>query len=159
MGQKSFVQTLLYDLLIQSVFGKKQDTINYILYSGAEINQLRFAPRIKAQQWEALAFRNQIIVLEKRLTQIYPTPSGLLKGFETIRLLTLSQNLNLSGFEKNRIATFEGLFKKMTLSEQSYFLAFVGFIAREHQWSKTGIPDTINEMDKPLYGKKLLLLK
>ena len=140
LGQNHFVQTLLYDLLIQSVFGKKQDTINYILYSGADINQLRFAPRIKAQQWEALAFRNQIIVLEKRLSQIFPSPAGLLKGFETFRLLTLKLNLQLSSFEKNRIATFEGLFKKMPLSEQCYFLAFVGFIAREHQWAKTGIP-------------------
>ena len=140
LGQNHFVQTLLYDLLIQSVYQNEKSPTNYILYSGAEERQLRFAPRIKAQQWEALAFRNQIIILEKRLAQILPTEEGLTKGLEVFGLLSPNGVSGLSSFEKERMSIFEKLLSRLSIPEKAYFLAFSGFIAREHQLSKTGIP-------------------
>ncbi|MEL6943664.1 MAG: hypothetical protein AAFO82_13420, partial [Bacteroidota bacterium] len=65
-----FTQTLLYDLMIQSVFGKRIDPKNYILYSGLQQKSLRFAPRVKAQQFEALQVRNQLVAIDWELSEL-----------------------------------------------------------------------------------------
>ena len=139
LGQNHFVQTLLYDLLIQSAYENRFDPANYILYSGAQERQLRFAPRVKAQQWEAIQFRNQVIILEKRLGNIRPVPEDYEKGRQVLTLLTLANCRWLSGFEKDRIVTFQRTLEGLTDTEARYFVFFVGFIAREHQLAKTGV--------------------
>ena len=68
-----FVQTLLYDLLVQSTFGKDTDPVNYILYSSQQETPLRFAPRVKAQQYDALQVRNHLVALEWLFLQIGQT--------------------------------------------------------------------------------------
>ena len=90
LNQSHYVQTLLYDLLIESVYQGKIDPTNYILYSGVKEKPLRFAPRVRAQQWEAIEFRNQMIILEKRLMQITPDQSGFQLGKPIFKLLTKS---------------------------------------------------------------------
>ena len=139
LGQSHFVQTLLYDLLISSVYNGKIDPVNYILYSGVIEKPLRFAPRIRAQQWEAIEFRNQIIILEKRLLQVTPDEKGLQLGQKVFKYLTVQGAGWLSGFEKEHIQSFERHFSLLSKQEQNYILAFVGFIAREHHLAKTGI--------------------
>lgn len=70
LSTNHFTQTLLYDLMVRSVFGKKSDPANYILYSGLDDRQLRFAPRIKAQQFEALQVRNLLVAIEWELAKL-----------------------------------------------------------------------------------------
>lgn len=138
LGQSHFVQTLLYDLLIQSVYQNQLTPANYLLYSGVEDRPLRFVPKIKAQQNEALQFRNQIIIIEKRLASIFPEAKSLAQGMELFNLLTLSRNTDFAGFERNNIYEFETAYSSLSVLEKKYFLAFTGLIAREHQLAKTG---------------------
>ena len=69
INANNYIQTLLYDLLIRSVFKSKKKLSSYILYSQLDNKALRYAPPIKAQQIEALAVRNELVLMELRLTK------------------------------------------------------------------------------------------
>ena len=79
---------------------------------------MRFAPRIKAQQWEALEFRNQMIILEKRLTQITPNEYGFENGYQIFKYLSSEGCGWLIGFEKGNVHTFEKHFSALTQLEK-----------------------------------------
>ncbi|MEN0051217.1 MAG: AAA domain-containing protein, partial [Bacteroidota bacterium] len=145
-----FTQTLLYDLMIQSVFGKKIDPKNYILYSGLQQKSLRFAPRVKAQQFEALQVRNQLVAIDWELSEL----SGLFNQSERneltlerpniFRKLTANRFAHVSGFLKQDIINFEKVYQGMSKTEQKYFNAFSSFIATEHRLAKTGVSGVDN---------------
>ncbi len=134
ISSNHYVQTLLYDLIIRSVFHGKLDPSNFILYSGVDLNQLRFAPRAKAQQYEALQLRNQLIAIEQDLINLRKQNSTTI--FEKLNAAKFNQ---LKGFIANDIQTFRQVLKSMSLLEREYFTAFSSFIAREHQLAKTGV--------------------
>ena len=136
INHNHFVQTLLYDLIVKSVFGKKLDPKNYILYSGLDIRQLRFAPRVKAQQKEALQVRNQLVAIEYQLANIREKNIDNPLIFSK---LSPSKYPHVSGFLKKDLALFDKVYRGMSQLERKYFNAFSGFIAREHQLAKTGI--------------------
>lgn len=125
-----YVQTLLYDLLIRSIFPENKPR-NYILYSKESQKALRLAPRIAAQQKEALQVRNQLLSIEHKLTDT-----------SQIRSLLNSINTNnyadSKGFEANNIARFERAYRHLHDLEKHYFDRFVNFIALEHRLSKIG---------------------
>lgn len=126
-----FTQTLIYDLLVRSVFGQATDPAKYILYSGADTNHLRFAPTVASEQWEALQLRNQIVALERLLTKIGP-------GEETVPVFSRLQAARGAGFMRRDFARFESAYAPLSALEKKYFNAFTGFIAREHWLAKTG---------------------
>ncbi|MDX1943454.1 MAG: AAA domain-containing protein [Saprospiraceae bacterium] len=134
-----FAQTLLYDLLIQSTFGKGLDPASYILYSGQEERQLRFAPRVRSQQYEALQVRNHLVALEWLLLKIGQEGDLLEQGQRLFGRLRPSAFPNAKGFTQKDLAEFEALWQGMNEVERKYFTAFSGFIAREHQLAKTGV--------------------
>ncbi|MEO1712936.1 MAG: AAA domain-containing protein, partial [Bacteroidota bacterium] len=135
-----YVQTLLYDLLIRSVFGESSDPINYILYSSQAEKSLRFAPRVKAQQYDAIEVRNLLVGLEHLVAQTFPTPE-LLESPLHHQLLKLRPDryFKHSGFIKRDLGRFYSVYTQLSSLEQKYFLACSGFIAREHKIAKTGI--------------------
>ena len=141
INHNHFVQTLLYDLIVRSVFGKKLDPKNYILYSGEEQRQLRFAPRVKAQQMEAIQLRNQLVAVEYQLSKIDTDDLEEVLLFKYLHPMKVPQ---ASGFLKKDFILFEKVYSAMTLLERKYFNAFSGFIAREHQLAKTGVQDLEN---------------
>ncbi|HRI60584.1 MAG TPA: AAA domain-containing protein, partial [Saprospiraceae bacterium] len=126
-----FTQTLLYDLLVRSVYGSSIDPAKYILYSGVDLNHLRFAPTVAPEQWEALQLRNQLIALERLLTQIKP-------GDETVSVFGRLRATNGKGFMERDFGRFETAYSALSIVEKKYFNAFTGFIAREHWLSKAG---------------------
>jgi len=136
INHNHFVQTLLYDLMVKSVFGKKIEPSNYILYSALDINQLRYAPTVKAQQMEALQIRNQLVAIEYQLANIR---GNNIDSPVIFKYLSSSRFPKVGGFLKKDIALFEKTYHAMTTLERKYFNAFSGFIAREHQLAKTGI--------------------
>ncbi len=139
-----FTQTLLYDLLIASTVGKAVQQnqqkelriINYILYSGEAERHLRLAPPTMAQRYEALQIRNQLIALEKQLSQL---------GRGEIDFAPLYHRINpdrfprVKGFVQRDLALFAKTYQGMSPLERKYFIAFSGFIAREQQLAKTGL--------------------
>ncbi len=136
-----FAQTLLYDLMIHSVFERRLDPANYILYSGQDVDQLRFAPRIRSQQYEALQLRNQLAAIDRLLMRLGRQPGVDLaeQGRRIFGKLSPARLPHLKGFARRDLEEFERMFGGMTDLEQRYFTAFAGFIAREHQLAKTGL--------------------
>jgi len=133
INHNHYTQTLLYSLLIKSAFGHDLDPACYILYSGAETRPLRYAPTVKAQQFEALKVRNQIVTYERKLTKLGTSPSNILDQINAGRFP------RLKGFLQRDIIAFEKVYQGMSVLERKYFIAFSSFIAKEHQLAKTGI--------------------
>lgn len=136
INHNHYVQTLLYDLIIKSVFGKKIQPANFILYSGIDINHLKFAPQSSTQQMEALNIRNQILSFEYHLSNIR---GNLIDNPLIFSRLSSARYPKLTGFLAKDIQLFEKVFLGMSHLEKKYFNAFSGFIAREHLLAKTGI--------------------
>ncbi|MEM6376934.1 MAG: AAA domain-containing protein, partial [Bacteroidota bacterium] len=142
-----YTQTLLYDLIIRSVFGKDSDPVNYILYSGTDDNHLRFAPVVKAQQYEALNVRNQMLALEWQLQAL--GNNAELEGKDWLqnanRLFGRLRPHNFphtGGFVKRDLLFLSGFYEQLTAIEKRYFVAFSGLIAREHRLAKVGQEDS-----------------
>ncbi len=140
LSSNHFVQTLLYDLLIRSAFGRDIEIVCYILYSGAEERQLRYAPPVKAQQWEALQIRNQMIAIDRLLAQLGLGTEDL--GEQGDRLFGRLRPENFpsrKGFGLRDLAFFQETYHGLEPLARRYFIAFAGFIAREQQLAKTGV--------------------
>ncbi|MFK8104382.1 MAG: DEAD/DEAH box helicase [Saprospiraceae bacterium] len=137
-----FNQTLLYDLMLKSVFSQKLHLTNYILYSGLDLNHLRFAPATKAQQYEALQQRNQLVALEQNLIRI----NDQTEQADIFNKLSPEYFPKATGFLAKDLAFFQKVYVNMTTLERKYFRAYASFIAREHQLAKTGVQglDNIN---------------
>ncbi|MFK7809156.1 MAG: DEAD/DEAH box helicase, partial [Saprospiraceae bacterium] len=130
INQNHYVQTLLYDLMVKSVFNNKLTPTNFILYSGADNNLLRFAPVTKTQQFEAIQVRNQIVGLEQAMA------NGDHSIFQRLRPDLLPGQ---KGFIGRDLSLFEKVYQGMRGLERKYFHAFAAFIAREHMLAKTGV--------------------
>ncbi|MEM9887322.1 MAG: AAA domain-containing protein [Bacteroidota bacterium] len=150
ISHSHFTQTLLYDLMIQSVFGKGLDPKNYILYSGLQQKSLRFAPRVKAQQYEALQVRNQLVAIDWEIAQLSSAFNKSTRQERSLELgnifLKVNSNryVHVKGFLGQDIANFQKVYQGMSRLEQKYFNAFSSFIAREHQLAKIGIEGVEN---------------
>lgn len=131
ISRSHFTQTLLYDLLVRSVFGDATDSAKYILYSGVDVQQLRFAPTVKAEQHEAIQVRNQLVAIERLLASIRP-------GDEHPSVLHRLKAANGKGFTVRDYARFEIAYSNLDALERKYFNAFTGFIAREQWQARVG---------------------
>jgi DNA replication ATP-dependent helicase Dna2 len=145
-----FVQTLLYDLIIRAAFGEGTDPANYILYSVLEVDNLKFAPVVKAQQWEALQVRNQLVALEHFLLQLgLPNAQDedlVSQGDRLQRFLRQEKFGQAGGFVSRDAEQWQKMYGRMGRLEKAYFTAFTGFIAREHKLAKTG-QDEVDELN------------
>lgn len=135
IGVSHFIQTLLYDLLVKSVFQKKLLPANFILYSSAEVEPLKFAPVVAAQQLEALQVRNQLVGIERALAAIAP-------GSLDVPIFSKIKGKGGTGFVARDFENFENLLKNLDETERKYFNSFAGFIAREQFLAKIGTPDS-----------------
>ncbi len=133
-----YIQTLLYDLLIKSVFGEKRNSANYILYSGLDQRQLRYAPTVKAQQFEAIQVRNQLVAIERLVSKMSTDQYAVLQRISTNRMA------KATGFLQKDIIAFEQSLLQLSPLERAYFVEFSAFIAREHSLAKTGIEGLSN---------------
>lgn len=140
LSANHFTQTLLYDLMVRAAFGNSVDPANYILYSGQEERQLRYAPRIQSQQYEALQVRNQLVAIERLLAKLGdPDAGGLLEqGNRLFGKLSPRKQSNLKGFARRDMEGFEQVYQSLSPVSKRYFIAFSGLIAREHQLAKAG---------------------
>ncbi|KAA3635804.1 MAG: DNA helicase [Bacteroidetes bacterium] len=136
-----FMQTLLYDLMVKDVFDEEISPANYILYSGQEVNQLKFAPASKHHQYDGLQMRNLIVSIEKMIASLgIDKEVPLLKqGARIFGRLNPVQFPQLKGFTRDDLSLFESVYQKLSDLEKKYFIAFSGFTAREHFMAKTGV--------------------
>lgn len=127
-----YIQTLLYDLLVKSVYGKKINPTNFILYSKVESSRLRFAKVSKPHQMEAMQVRNQIISIEYSLTKMTA------ESFSPLHLLHISRCQNWKGFHLRDLNRFSKNYEALDELEKKYFHTMCGFIGREHFTAKIG---------------------
>lgn len=133
LSVQHYTQTLLYDLIVKSVFKGKRKTSNYILYSKEEDWQLRNAPVLKVQQYEALKTRNDLLLMEYYLAN----DEGLFTDSIYNRIKPASFN-KASGFLKDHIQEFSDLLKNLDDFEKTYLREFARYVAREHRLAKVG---------------------
>ena len=133
ISRPHFTQTLLYDLLVRSVFGRETDPAKYILYSGNIERPLCFAPTVLEEQMEALQVRNQLVAIERLLSKIVP-------GQEEVPLFgkLRSDLYKGQGFMERDVKQFEDRYSSLSKAQRKYFHSFVGFIAREQWLAKVG---------------------
>lgn len=138
ISNNHFTQTLLYDLLIESTFGKSIENTNYILYSVLETDNLKYAPPLRAQQYEALNTRNLILAFEQMLINLNKEKFVENNIFKILISKLLDK---IGGFDKRNIELFAKVYTDLNDLERRYFAAFSSFIAREHQLAKIGVED------------------
>jgi DNA replication ATP-dependent helicase Dna2 len=127
-----YIQTLLYDLLVKSVYGKKINPTNFILYSKVETSRLRFAKVSNTHQLEAMQVRNQIISIEYTMTKMDA------KCTSPLQLLNMNRCQKWKGFHLRDLQYFSKAYDGLDQLEKKYFHTMCGFIAREHFTAKIG---------------------
>ena len=141
INHKNYIQTLLYDLVVNQAYGKEANVQSYILYSKYYDNMLRVAPPEHFQKLEAIAARNKLIGVELLLSKLGTEPGEDL-AFTTRKLVGRLH----PGLSQSKLPPYtERDHNKVLLAVQNlsdlevrYFGAFLGFVAREQQISKTG---------------------
>jgi len=133
IAKNHYTQTLLYDLMVNSSFGKGTNVSNYILYSKMDTEQLRFAPKATAQQELALVLRNDLIYIEQLLQHLDDD-----QNYQRFEHVLNSKGRGIDRFVSQRLSKFADLVNTLSALEKLYFRSFVSFIAREHAISKIG---------------------
>lgn len=131
------VQTTIYRLIIQSVFGADvRNLSSAILYSAAENSgeNVRFAAPYQTLEKEIINLRNLIVATEHDLY--------LGENNAPERLFMAIFNLDNYGrtpdFFTKQIADFEKVFLNISTLEKAYFQRYITFISRELYIQKVG---------------------
>ena len=140
INQTNYIQTLLYDLMINQALGEGANVRSYILYSADFESGLKYAPPENQQKLEAIAARNQLLGVELLLGQLGADPTVDLME-QTTRLVNRLQPArlkDLSSFAKRDHDAVISKYGQLTGLEKRYFGAYLGFTAREQRLAKTG---------------------
>ena len=136
INNNHYVQTLLYDLMLKAVNKTTDETAKYILYSAMPDTPLIFAPATVQAQADCLAARNHLASIDYQLTELTDRDAA---GYATILdELKSRQADRLSRFLRENLEAFVLVFDKLNALERAYFIAYTGFIAREHRLAKVG---------------------
>lgn len=135
VGQSHYIQILLYDLLVRSTYGFDQRPVSYMLYSKLTENQLKYAPVVLSQQHEAIEVRNYIYLMERQLAEVKSTED--MNMF--MQLISPENNPDVRGFTLENIKLLKNMWSGMDSKEKEYFSLFMGFTAREHMLTKSGV--------------------
>ncbi|WP_198661778.1 DEAD/DEAH box helicase [Lewinella sp. IMCC34183] len=133
----NFIQTVLYDLMINRALGREANVRSYILYSVDYARPVRYAPPQFTHQMAALTARNQLVAVEMMLAQL---------GTGDLRRQTDALFARLSPERIPNLGRFTAEDHRRTLAtygelddlERRYFGAFLGFVAREQRLAKIG---------------------
>ena len=140
----NFIQTVLYDLMINEALGAEARVRSYILYSVDYDNPVRYAPPQFFRQMEALSARNQLVALEIMIARLgLPGPAQRPPDLAAqtdalIGRLNPERFRDLGRFTEADHRAVLTLYGRLTDLERRYFGAFLGFIAREQRLAKVG---------------------
>ena len=140
INQTNYIQTLLYDLMINQALGEGANVRSYILYSNDYDNGLKYAPPERMQKLEAIAARNQLVAVELLLGALGSSPDhNLEEGTTRLMNRLLPEKIpNLSGFARRDHQLVLKVYGQLNDLERRYFGAYLGFTAREQRLAKTG---------------------
>ena len=121
ISNNHFTQTLLYNLLVEAAFGDKIKPLCYILYSVLELDNLKYAPLLAAQQFEALNVRNQILSLEQALINLNKKKNTVVGDGDFFNRILSKLLQTASGFEKRDVELFAKTYNNLSLLEKKIF--------------------------------------
>lgn len=132
LNANHYAQTLLYELLTSDLMDKKGGNAgNYILYSRASDNTLRYAASTRHMLFDLLMLRNEIVALEFSLQTVH----GWIYAFKKI---SSPARQSTPGFTGRDYQSVHHTFASLEPTEKDYLLENLAFLSRE-QWSqKTG---------------------
>lgn len=133
INNNHYMQTLLYDLIIESLYQGKVKSNNFILYSSLDNQNLRHAPKIRNKQLDAVKLRNEIIALENILANLNEKTNS--KFLEFLDPKNLDESFH---FLRRDAGIYYKALKSLNALELSYYTHYVGFVSREYRLSKTG---------------------
>ena len=140
----NFIQTVLYDLMINQALGQQANVRSYILYSVDYDKPIRYAPPQFTRQMEALSARNQLVGLEMMIAQLGQpdrdgVPADLARQTDALfTRLDPGRFQNLGRFTENDHRVVLETYGKLSDLERRYFGAYLGFVAREQRLAKIG---------------------
>ena len=140
----NFIQTVLYDLMINEALGAEARVRSYILYSVDYDNPVRYAPPQFFRQMEALSARNQLVAVEMMIARLglpgadHRPPDLAAQTDALIGRLAPERFRDLGRFTEADHRAVLAAYKRLTDLERRYFGAFLGFIAREQRLAKVG---------------------
>lgn len=125
-----YIQTLLYDIMIRENISPDMVTDAYLLYSRLESNRIIPIKSSLQAQKEAIAARNNIVILHHNLMRRDGGPSvlnSLNNGFALEK-----------GFVKSNANALVALLGQMTSFEKSHVRQFLSMILTDHYIAKVG---------------------
>ncbi|MBK8954914.1 MAG: AAA family ATPase [Saprospiraceae bacterium] len=131
-----YAQTLLYHLLINSVYQAHQDIEAYVLYSSQAINPLRKAEMQAAIKSQLIDIRNSIVAMQLHLA-FHSKNDNFLTD-----VLDIKHFKHAEPYTRNDALTFISVYNQLNTAEKEYLKEFTGFIAREQLISKMGRSQT-----------------
>lgn len=132
------VQTAIYRMMIQSVFGVDNRNIDAaILYSSGNMpgTNLRFAADFQRLSKQIINLRNHIVINEHEL--IKGNNEDVANMFESLYLTTTFAKPT-ARFYTEKIELFRSILKQSTSTELAYFYRYIRFISRELYLQKIG---------------------
>ena len=134
----NFIQTLLYDLMINLALGREANVRSYILYSVDYEKPVRYAPPEWNRQLEAISARNQLVGVEMLIAQL-GTQGDLLEQTDALfRKLDPQRFRQLGSFTERDHQETLATYGALDPLERRYLGAFMGFVAREQRLAKIG---------------------
>ena len=132
ISSSHYIQTMLYEMIIQSTYKGSIKLTNYILYSVLPEENLKPAFGMKELRYEILKTRNEIVTIEYGLAN-----DSALAG-KVFSFLTTAHLPEVRGFLQQDLSQFENIYASLDEFEKLYLQRFSHFIAKEHLLAKTG---------------------
>lgn len=127
-----YIQTLLYDLIIRSVYKRSLKLNNYILYSSAAEKSLKFGPSVTGPQYDALRLRNTLIIMEFMVENASDPHTSV------IRKISAAHLPDAKGYVMRDIVRIENALLHAEPIVLRYYEYFLAFVSREHHLAKIG---------------------
>ncbi len=134
INENHYIQTLLYDLIIESLYRGKVKSNNYILYSYLNSQRLKYAPKVRSKQYASLLIRNDIVMIEHILAHQDDEKYAYL--LDTLNPEKIPSEFT---FVKRDAQFFFTAYSKLEPLEKIYYKSFISFLSREYSLSKTGL--------------------
>lgn len=133
LNHEHYHQTLLYELMIKSVHGPAHHRMNYILYSIAHDQPLRYAVSVESIQKETIQDRNLLTLLQFRLMKLDHEDAR-----DIMNEITPEKYPALKGYVQVNIQQWDKVYSSLSQGEKSYFKSLSAFITREHMLARIG---------------------
>lgn len=131
LSNTHYHQTLLYDMLIESVYGTDLKRNNFILYSQEQAKPLRYAPSLKTQQRETIKARNRLY-LHDRCLQKSADPLAYIEKYAQLH------KDHIKGYQEKETLLLCQQFKDLDEIERLYVNRLITFTMNEWLISKIG---------------------